>query len=75
MKFKKGELYIVYAHDHSTGEPPDAVIKTVGWYLGETKRNYRFTSWEVISDDEEIRTGNPEYSNIIKGQIIRKIKL
>ena len=75
MKFKVGELYIVHFHDHSTGDVTDLECRSVGWYVGETTISYRFTSWEVLTSDEAVKSGNYEYSNILKDQIIKRIKL
>ena len=75
MKFKVGEKYEVHFYDHSTGDESDIIARILGWYVDETEMCYRFTSWEVLTEDIKFKSDNYECANILKSQIIKRIKL
>ena len=74
-KFQLGKLYKVTFYDHSIGMQEKMICQIVGWCIKDEPDHAVFTSWVVVTKDEEIKKDNVEPVSILKAVIksIRKI--
>lgn len=75
MTFKKDKLYYIKFLDHSVGLKDAMIIEAVGWCVKDDPKYVVFTSWKVLSDDQDVVDNNHEPFSIIKSCIKKKKQL
>ena len=69
MNLKEGKLHKVKFLDHCLGPTTSSIVCEVcGWFIEETKYDYKFTWWLVEND--EYRDDNMELFHIVKSTVL-----
>lgn len=69
-KFDLGKIYKVRFYDHSVGIDTKMICEVVGWCIKDKSDYAVFTSWQVLTKDEEVKKQNVEPISILKAVII-----
>ena len=75
-RLKVGDRYMVRFWDHCISDKQELVMcRLYGWVVSFNKDRLTVSTWEVETDDKEMRDGNVEMVNIIRSTVveIRKI--
>lgn len=75
-KLKEGAWYRVRFLDHCIAEKEELVTcRVYGWLVSQDKERVTISTWEIETDDKELRDNNKELINIIRSSIteIRKV--
>jgi hypothetical protein len=72
MKFKIGRLYEIYFMDHSIGLDSPFMCRVPGYVIEDNRDHVKITTWEVVTDDQEVKENNRELVCIMKCNIKRK---
>jgi hypothetical protein len=74
-KFELGKLYKVTFLDHSIGMHEKMICQIVGWCIRDEAEHAVFTSWVVVTKDEQVKKDNVEPVSILKAVVtsVRKI--
>lgn len=70
MTYKKSHLYEVVFWDHAEGIAQPIKIKYTGYFITEGDNYLNFSSWHVLSKDQELVENNYTHTIIIKDCII-----
>lgn len=71
IKFELSKRYMIRFYDHCTGNGTEAIIcRTYGWCVNVNKINVCISTWEVETDDVEVKRGNIEPINILLSAIV-----